>query len=85
MRLSSAGGATPLVAPPAELNRVYFLQLSIVGSTMGTRDELDRLLRFCVDKDIRPAIHAGFPLRDARDAFEELLEGDIVGKIVLTP
>jgi NADPH:quinone reductase-like Zn-dependent oxidoreductase len=78
-------GATSGAAPPAELNRIFFLQLSIVGSTMGTRDELDRLLRFCVDKDIRPAIHAGFPLRDARDAFEELLAGDIVGKLVLTP
>ena len=40
-------GATSGTAPPAELNRVFFLQLSVVGSTMGSRDELDRLLRFC--------------------------------------
>jgi len=78
-------GATSGVAPPAELNRVYFLQLSIVGSTMGTREELERLLRFCVDKGIRPAIHATVPLSDARDAFQALLDGDVVGKIVLTP
>jgi len=78
-------GATSGVAPPAELNRVYFLQLSIVGSTMGTREELERLLRFCVDKGIRPAIHATVPLTDARDAFQALLDGDVVGKIVLTP
>jgi NADPH:quinone reductase-like Zn-dependent oxidoreductase len=78
-------GATSGVAPPAELNRVYFLQLSIVGSTMGTREELDRLLRFCIDKGIRPAIHATVPLTDAREAFQALLDGDVVGKIVLTP
>ena len=78
-------GATSGVGPPAELNRVYFLQLSIVGSTMGTREELERLLRFCVDKGIRPAIHATVPLSDARDAFQALLDGDVVGKIVLTP
>src|SRR5215213_8554508 len=39
-------GATSGDAPPAELTRVFFLQLSVVGSTMGTRDELDRLVRF---------------------------------------
>src|SRR5215216_551517 len=78
-------GATSGVGPPAELNRVYFLQLSIVGSTMGTREELDRLLRFCIDKGIRPAIHATLPLTDAREAFQALLDGNVVGKIVLTP
>jgi NADPH:quinone reductase-like Zn-dependent oxidoreductase len=78
-------GATSGAAPPAELNRVFFLQLSIVGSTMGTRDELERLLRFCVDKGVRPVVHDSIPLRDARRGFEALLEGDVVGKIVLTP
>ena len=37
-------GATSGAAPPAELNRVFFLQLSVVGSTMGSRDELARLM-----------------------------------------
>ena len=78
-------GATSGAAPPAELNRVFFLQLSVVGSTMGTRDELERLVRFCVDKGVRPVIHDVLPLRDARRAFEELLEGRVLGKIVLTP
>ena len=39
---------------PAELNRVFFLQLSVVGSTMGTRDELARLARFCEQTGVRP-------------------------------
>src|SRR5256714_7511221 len=40
-------GATSGYDPPAELNRVFFLQLSVVGSTMGTLDELHRLRRVC--------------------------------------
>jgi NADPH:quinone reductase-like Zn-dependent oxidoreductase len=78
-------GATSGFAPPAELNRIYFLQLSIVGSTMGTRDELERLVRFCVDKGVRPVIHETLPLREARHAFETMLAGQVLGKIVLTP
>jgi NADPH:quinone reductase-like Zn-dependent oxidoreductase len=78
-------GATSGFAPPAELNRIYFLQLSIVGSTMGTRDELDRLARFCVDRGIRPVIHETIPLREARRGFEAMLEGRVVGKVVLLP
>ena len=47
-------GATSGADPPAELNRVFFLQLSVVGSTMGTRDELERLLRLCGERGVRP-------------------------------
>jgi NADPH:quinone reductase-like Zn-dependent oxidoreductase len=77
-------GATTGDASPAELTRVYFLQLSIVGSTMGTRDELERLIRFCVHRDVRPPIHATHPLAGARDGLEALLAGEVVGKVVLT-
>jgi NADPH:quinone reductase-like Zn-dependent oxidoreductase len=77
-------GATSGQAPPAELNRVFFLQLSVVGSTMGTRDELERLIRFCLERDIRPAVHATMPLADAREGFQAMQDGDHVGKIVFT-
>jgi NADPH:quinone reductase-like Zn-dependent oxidoreductase len=77
-------GATSGDATSAELTRVFFLQLSVIGSTMGTRDELERLIRFCVERDIRPAIHATVPLADAATGFAAMLEGDIVGKIVFT-
>jgi NADPH:quinone reductase-like Zn-dependent oxidoreductase len=77
-------GATSGQAPSAELNRVFFLQLSVVGSTMGTRDELERLIRFCLECDIRPTISATMPLADARGGFQALLEGDVVGKVVFT-
>ncbi len=77
-------GATSGDAPPAELTRVFFLQLSVVGSTMGTRDELHRLIRFCLERDIRPAIHTELPLADAREGFAAMLAGEQVGKIVFT-
>jgi NADPH:quinone reductase-like Zn-dependent oxidoreductase len=77
-------GATTGDGPPSELSRVFFLQLSVIGSTMGTRDELERLIRFCVDRDVRPAIHATIPLGEAKRGFEALLAGESVGKIVFT-
>ena len=77
-------GATSGEAPPAELTRVFFLQLSVIGSTMGTRDELQRLIRFCLERDIRPTVHATIPLADAREGFQAMHDGDHVGKIVFT-
>jgi NADPH:quinone reductase-like Zn-dependent oxidoreductase len=77
-------GATSGDAPPAELTRVFFLQLSVVGSTMGTREELERLQRFCVEKGVRPSIDQTLPLAEAKTGFEAMLAGDIVGKIVFT-
>jgi NADPH:quinone reductase-like Zn-dependent oxidoreductase len=77
-------GATSGQDPSADLNRVFFLQLSVVGSTMGTRDELERLARLCAERGIKPTIDATYPLQDARDAFARLYEGDVFGKLVLT-
>jgi NADPH:quinone reductase-like Zn-dependent oxidoreductase len=77
-------GATTGDAPPAELTRIFFLQLSVVGSTMGTREELERLIRLCVDKGVRPVINRALPLPDARQGFEAMLQGEAFGKIVFT-
>ena len=77
-------GATTGDAPPADLTRIFFLQLSVIGSTMGTRDELARLIRLCVDKGVHPAISATLPLADAREGFAAMLRGDTAGKIVFT-
>ena len=77
-------GATSGANPPADLNRVFFLQLSIIGSTMGTRDELVSLTDLLLSSGLRPAITATFPLADARSAFEQLERGDVMGKLVVT-
>jgi len=77
-------GATSGADPSAELQRVFFLQLRVVGSTMGTRAELERLARLCVATDARPVIDTVLPLDQARDGFARLATGDVFGKIVLT-
>jgi NADPH:quinone reductase-like Zn-dependent oxidoreductase len=77
-------GATSGDAPPAELTRVFFLQLRVVGSTMGTRDELARLLQLCAVTGVRPVIDRSMPLEQARDGFAQMLAGDVFGKIVFT-
>src|SRR4051794_29807634 len=77
-------GATSGGDPPAGLNRVFFLQLSVIGSTMGTRDELDRLVRLCVEREVRPVVEAELPMASARGAFEALAGGAVLGKLVLT-
>jgi len=78
-------GATSGDAPPAELTRIFFLQLSVVGSTMGTRDELERLIRLCAETGVRPVIESVLPLREARQGLEQLAGGETFGKIVFTP
>ncbi len=77
-------GATSGEDPGAELTRTFFLQLSVVGSTMGTREELERLQRLCVEKGIRPQIDRTLPLEEARDGFAQMLAGELLGKIVFT-
>jgi NADPH:quinone reductase-like Zn-dependent oxidoreductase len=78
-------GATSGDAPPAELTRVFYTQLSVVGSTMGTRDQLVRLARFCEQTGARPVIDSVRPLAQARDAFAAMIAGTQAGKLVLTP
>ncbi|WP_445395948.1 zinc-binding dehydrogenase [Streptomyces sp. LE64] len=78
-------GATSGDAPSrAELTRVFFLELRIVGSTMGSKDELEDLLAFCDTTGVRPVIDRVLPLDRAREGFERMAGGGQFGKIVLT-
>ena len=77
-------GATGGAEAVSDLRRIFFLQLRIVGSTMGTRDELARLVQFCLQTGVRPLVDASMPLEDARDGFAKLAAGDVFGKLVLT-
>ncbi|MFC3979111.1 zinc-binding dehydrogenase [Streptosporangium jomthongense] len=77
-------GATSGAVPPADLNRVFFLQLSVVGSTMGTRDQLGRLARLLEQTGVRPTIDRVLPMTEARAGFAALRDGDVFGKIVFT-
>jgi NADPH:quinone reductase-like Zn-dependent oxidoreductase len=77
-------GATSGSVPPADLTRIFFLQLSVVGSTMGSRDQLARLLTFCEQTGTRPVIDRTMPLSQARDGFGAMIAGDLFGKVVFT-
>ncbi|WP_340558082.1 zinc-binding dehydrogenase [Streptomyces sp. GSL17-111] len=78
-------GATSGYHPKAaELNRIFFLELKVMGSTMGTKEELAGLLDFCAAKGLRPVIDSTLPLDRAREGFEKMAAGDLFGKIVLT-
>jgi NADPH:quinone reductase-like Zn-dependent oxidoreductase len=77
-------GATSGDAPPAELTRIFFTQLSVTGSTMGTRDQLARLARYCEQAGVRPLIDRVLPLDRAREGFAAMIDDDQFGKIVFT-
>jgi NADPH:quinone reductase-like Zn-dependent oxidoreductase len=78
-------GMTSGNRPPLDLERLYMAKLRIVGTTMGTRDELDELVRFCAEKHINPPIHEVLPLAQARRGFEAMIEGELFGKVVVSP
>ncbi len=77
-------GSTSGPNPSAELQRVFFRQLDILGSTMGTKEELEALVRFLAVSGVRPVIDSERPLAEARDAFARMLAGEEFGKLVLT-
>ena len=77
-------GATTGDAAAAELQRIFFLQLRVIGTTLGTRDELGDLLAFCVQRDIRPPIGLELPLASAPEGFRAMIAGETAGKVVFT-
>jgi D-arabinose 1-dehydrogenase-like Zn-dependent alcohol dehydrogenase len=77
-------GSTSGPKPVLELQRLFFLQIEVIGSTMGTRSELTSLLAFMATTGVRPVIDSTFALADAREGFAKLDSGDVFGKVVLT-
>jgi NADPH:quinone reductase-like Zn-dependent oxidoreductase len=68
----------------AELTRIFFLQLSVIGSTMGTRDELESLVKLLDATGTKPLLDRTLPMEQARDGFAAMAGGDVFGKIVFT-
>ena len=77
-------GATSGPQPPADLNRVFFKELEVVGSTMGTREELEALVAMLDATGLRPKIDRTIALADVAEGIAALVEGDVLGKIVVT-
>lgn len=78
-------GATSGAAVTLDLRSLFSRQLSVLGSLMGTRDELRMVARLVGERALRPVIDTTFPLREARAAQERMARRDVFGKLVLIP
>jgi len=76
-------GATSGPNPPAQLHRVWWKQLTIYGSTMGTREDFAGAFELVKSGRARPVIDQVFALEEARAAHERMERGEQFGKIVL--
>ena len=77
-------GATSGQNPPADLSRLFYRQLRVIGSTMGTKEELAALVQMLDATGVKPLIDSSRPLADAKDAYARMAEGEAFGKLVLT-
>ncbi len=77
-------GATTGPNPPAALHRVWWKQLSILGSTMGTPDDFRGAYELIASGQARPVVDSVFPLAEARAAHDRLEHGEQLGKIILS-
>lgn len=76
-------GATSGDAPPAELTRIFFLQLRVLGSTMGSIAEFREMLELMESKKITPVIDSTYDFADAPKAFTRMNDGELFGKVVI--
>ncbi len=76
-------GATAGHEPTVNLRRVFAMQLEILGTSMGTPDELTELLAFCAEHGVRPVVDRVVPFSDISDAFARLHSGEVFGKVVV--
>ena len=77
-------GATSGPNPPAALHRVWWKQLTIYGSTMGTKEDFEGAYELVKSGRARPVVDTVLPLAEARAAHERLEAGEQFGKIVLS-
>jgi len=77
-------GATSGPNPPAMLHRVFWKQLSILGSTMGTREDFAAVFDLVASGRAKPVVDRVYPIAEVAAAHERLEAGDQLGKIVLT-
>ncbi|TDC69839.1 Zn-dependent oxidoreductase, partial [Micromonospora sp. KC606] len=76
-------GATAGHEPKVNLRRVFAMQLEILGTSMGTPEELTELLAFCAEHDIHPVVDSVVPFSRVEEAFARLCSGDVFGKVVV--
>ncbi|MDN5770148.1 MAG: zinc-binding dehydrogenase [Microlunatus sp.] len=84
-RLVTVGTTSGAEPPSAELTKIFFKPLHVVGSTMGTRAELAAVLRLVEVAGVRPIVDRVLPLTEAAEGVRLLADGEMFGKIVLEP
>ena len=77
-------GATSGANPPAALHRLWWKQLTIYGSTMGTKQDFEGAYELVKSGRVRPIIDTVLPLEEARAGHERMEAGEQFGKIVFT-
>jgi NADPH:quinone reductase-like Zn-dependent oxidoreductase len=77
-------GATSGPNPPAALHRIWWKQLTIYGSTMGTREDFEAAYELVKSGRAKPVVDSVRPLAEARAAHERMEAGEQFGKLVLT-
>ena len=78
-------GATTGARGASEIRLIFWKQLEILGSTMGTPAEYRAAMDLVFQGKLTPVIHEVLPLEEARRAHELLEAGEVFGKLVLTP
>lgn len=78
-------GSTSGPSPNADLPRLFFREVSVLGSTMGTRAELELLAAFLDTSGARPLIDRTVPLAEVRSGLEAMVAGELQGKVVVEP
>jgi zinc-binding alcohol dehydrogenase/oxidoreductase len=76
-------GATSGPNPPAQLHRIWWKQLAVYGSTMGTREDFEGAYELVARGAAQPIVDRVFPLEQAAAAHEYLEAGQQFGKVVL--
>jgi NADPH:quinone reductase-like Zn-dependent oxidoreductase len=76
-------GATGGHLATVDLRRLFAMRLDLLGSSMGTRTDLEELLQLLVDRNVRPVVDSTYGFTAVADAFARLSSGDVFGKVAL--
>lgn len=77
-------GTTSGTSPEADLGRIFYQQLRVLGSTGSTRHEMVAMLRMLASTGLRPRIDRVLPLERIHEGFAAMMAGETTGKIVIT-
>jgi len=78
-------GGTGGSAVKSDVRSIFWKQLSIIGCTMGTKGEFEKVMQLIFDGTLKPEIHSTMPLEQIREAHDLLESGEVFGKLVLIP